>query len=195
MTRRGFSLPEVLVSTFFLTLFSVMLYQFNRAVLRSVRLQEVRGEAQEVARIAIDVMTRELRLSGYGGAGVPLPRLRAAGPERVEVQADLNGDGDTGDANEIVTYAYDLERETLMRATGTAPPQPMVEHVPEGNFLLRYRDDSNVLLEGELDEATRARVRQIEIGLRVVYPNPDPAPAAPIVVTQHATVELRNATP
>ena len=57
--QRGFSLPEVLVSMFFLSLFSVMLHQFNRAVLRSVRLQEARGEAQEVARIAIDVMTLE----------------------------------------------------------------------------------------------------------------------------------------
>jgi len=193
--QRGFSLPEVLVSMFFLSLFSVMLYQFNRAVLRSVRLQEMRGEAQEVARIAIDVMTRELRLSGYGGAGTPLPCLGVATPERVEVQADLNGDGDTGDANEIVTYAYDLEREALMRATGNAPPQPMVEHVPEGSFLLRYRDGSNVLLDGELDEATRARVRQIEISLQVVYPNPDPAQAAPLLVSQHGTVELRNAAP
>ncbi len=191
----GFSLAEVLVSTFFLSLFAAMLFQFNRAVLSSVRLQETCGEAQETARVAIDVMTRELRSSGYSGRGLPLVGLRIATSEHVELQADLNGDGDTDDANEVVGYAYDAERAALVRSTGNAPPQPMLDHVPDGGFLLHYRDGNNLQLPDDLDAAARARVHQVEISLRVVYPNPNPGQSAPVIVRQHGVVQLRNAAP
>jgi hypothetical protein len=184
-----------LISMFFLGLFAAMLFQFNRAVLSSVRLQETCGEAQETTRIVIDMMTRELRLSGYSGRGARLAGLRVATSERLELQADLNGDGDTDDANEVVGYSYDAERAALLRATGNAPPQPMLDHVPAGGFVLGYRDGNNVSLSGDLDAAARARVHQVEIGLHVVYPNPNPGQTTPVIVRQHGVVELRNATP
>ncbi len=117
----GFSLPELLVSMLFVVWFGAMLHQFSRAMLHSVRLQEERGWAQETVRVAVEVMTHELRLGGYSADGRPIAVLRTATADEVAIQSDLNGDGDTNDANEVISYRYDAGRQALMRATGAAP--------------------------------------------------------------------------
>ena len=141
---------------------------------------------------AADLMARELRVAGYGGNGVVLSALRAAAPDSVEVQADLNGDGDTTDANEIVGYRYDPTKQALMRSTGGGSPQPLVDHVPAGAFTLRYRDGAGVSLTGTLDAASRAQVREVEIQLGVEFPA-DPGQHRTVLVTHSERVELRNA--
>jgi hypothetical protein len=137
-------------------------------------------------------MTHELRLSGYNAAGAPLAALLAASPEEVAIQSDLDGDGDTDDANERVTYRYDATRQAVMRATGAAPPQPMLDRVPAGLFAFRYYDAHGAELSGVLDDAARALVRRIDIQFTVEYPSPDPALPAPLRLTQATRVKLRN---
>ncbi len=188
----GFSLPEVLVSTFFVGFFGLMLHEFHRTVLKSVRTQEEVAQAQLAARVAIEMMSHELRVSGYSGAGQPLVGLRVATPQRIDIQADLTGDGDTDDANEVVSYRYDSSREALMRATGGAAPQPMVERVPAGLFTLRYRDQAGGELTGDLDATARGRVRAIEITLGVVCITTDPALPTARVIVETGRIQLRN---
>ena len=192
LDSRGVSLPEALVSTFFAVLFAAMMQQFNRSVLRAVRGQEELGGAQQAARVVTEIMTHELRLAGFSGAGQPLARLRVASPQVIEIQADLNGDGDIDDSNEIIGYRYDETREALMRSTGSAAPQPLIDHVPAEDFTLRYRDDAGVELTGDLSPAQRDRVRLVEINLGVTYVSPDPAQPGTRVLRHTVFAELRN---
>ena len=190
--QRGFSLAEVLVSTVIALWLALILHEFHRAVSRSVWAQEQRSQAQQIARVAADLMARELRVAGYGGNGVALATLRVAAPDQVEVQADLNGDGDTADANEIVGYRYDPTKQALMRSTGGGSPQPLVDHVPSGAFSLLYRDEAGTPLTGTLDAAARAQVREVEIHLGVEFPA-DPTQQRTVLVTHIERVQLRNA--
>lgn len=189
--QRGFSLAEILVSMVVALWLTIMLHEFHRVVARSVLAQEQRSQAQQLARVTVELMARELRLGGYSDAGAPLPPLRTATPESIEAQADLNGDGDTDDANELVGYSYDATRQALMRSTSGGSPQPLVDHVPPGAFRLQYRDRAGVLLTGTLNAATLAQVRDLDISLGVEF-TPDPTQPQTILVTHRARVQLRN---
>lgn len=191
LAANGFSLPEVMVSSFFVVLFGLLLHEFHRGALRSVRTQEEISQAHDSARVVIEVMTHELRLAGYSAAGQSLTGLSVATPERIEIQCDLDGDGDTDDANEVIDYRYDGTREAVMRATGGGTPQPMLDRVPSGGFTLRYLDRDAIELPGDLDATARQRVRRVEISLAVTYVSPDPALSAR-VLRHTANVELRN---
>jgi hypothetical protein len=193
--RRGASLPEAMVSTFFAVLFAAMMHQFNRAVLRAVRVQEELGGVQQAARVVTEMIVHELRLAGYSGAGSPLARLRIAAPQEIEFQADLNGDGDTDDSSEIIGYRYDKVRGAVMRATGGTSPQPLLDHIAPDGFRLRYRDDNGADVAGDLSAAQRDRIRLVEITLAATYPNPDPAQPGSRVLTHTVFAELRNHSP
>ncbi|HVN85641.1 MAG TPA: hypothetical protein VMW17_12435 [Candidatus Binatia bacterium] len=190
--QRGFSFAEVLVTMVFALWLALMLQQFQRTISFSVQAQEQRGQAQELARIGIDLMARELRLAGYSGAGTPLLPLRIAGPTTIEVQADLNGNGAVTDSNEVVNYSYDAAKQALMRSTSGGSPQPMVDHVPAGAFQLEYHDGAGTVLAGTLTAAARAQVREVVIRLGVEFPLRYPAPHS-VVVSHTERVQLRNA--
>ncbi len=193
--QRGTSLIELLVSTLFVSILTAISYSFARAALMSAQVQQVKSEAQEVTVIALDVMTRELRMAGFNAAGVPLAALRAAARDRVEVVADLNGDGDTADSNERVTYLYNAEKQQLMRATGGGSPQPMVRNVPPEGFRISYFDAAGTEIppgtDGMAAEQLR-RVHRIDVALHVRLSNPDPNVAAPLTSTVSNSVCLRN---
>jgi hypothetical protein len=194
----GGTLVEVLASTLVMSILAAMAYGFARSALVSVRVLDTRSEAQEVAVMAVDVLTRELRLAGFSGAGELRPGVTVAEAERVEVVADLNGDGDTNDAHEQITYLYDAATRLLMRGTGGGSPQPFVADVPAGGLRFTYYDATGgEIVPGVagLSVAERRRIQSIGIRLMVEVRNPEPRAQAPIVVTLSETVALRNPLP
>jgi hypothetical protein len=187
----GFTLAEVLVCSFFVLLFGAMLQQFSLAMLRAVGLAEEIGHAQEAGRVTCELMIGEMRQAGYDGAGGRLVPLRVAARDRLDLQADLNGDGDLFDAHEIVSYRYDAERQALMRASGGGAPQPLLENVPPDAFEVLYYGEGGVRLGSDLTTvAERGRVRRVDLRLAVGYRIADSPELR--VVAQTATVQLRN---
>src|SRR5262249_14465839 len=116
--ERGASLGEVLVSIVFLGLLAADTQQFSGALLRGVRVLETASEVQEAARIGVALVVHDLRGAGYDGDGSLGNGLRLADADAVEIAADLNGDGDTDDSQEVVGYRFDRDRQTLMRVMG-----------------------------------------------------------------------------
>ena len=193
--QRGTSLVELLVSTLFLSILMAISYTFARAALMTVRVQEVKSEAQEATVMALDIMARELRMAGFSADGAALPPLRVAAPERVEVVSDLNGDGDTADSNERVAYSYDDTSHQLMRATGGASPQPFIRNVPPAGFHLSYFDAAGTEIPaGSTGMASTQlrRVHRIDLTVRVEATNPDPNVTAPLRSAVASSVCLRN---
>jgi prepilin-type N-terminal cleavage/methylation domain-containing protein len=197
MTRRaaegGFSLAELLVAVALLALFAAALPPFVRGLFRAVRVLELASEAQQSARIGAHLLVRDLRGAGFAPA-VPLrPAVRGAEPSRVRVASDLNGDGDTDDANERIEYRFDAERRALLRVLGDAPAQPMLMDVAALDLTYFAADGAALpLSSGAVEPADLARIRRIDVVLAVAIPLLDWAGAAEIRAHESGTVFLRN---
>lgn len=192
---RGTSLVEVLLSMLFVSLLGALSYGFARAALTSARVQEANSEVRDTAAMAVDVLTREVRMAGFSAGGTPLAGVIAAARERVEVAADFDGDGQTTGANEHIAYSYDPEKHALLRATGAASPQPLAVNLAAGGVAFSYFDAQGREIAAaapglSLDE--RRRIRRIDVVLRVEVANPDPSVAAPLRSVGAASICLRN---
>jgi len=185
----------VLTSSLFVSILVTMSYGFTRAALQSWRIQEAKSEAQEVTVMGLDVLARDLRLAGFSATAAPLVGIRSAGRDHIEVASDLNGDGDTADANELIAYAYDDLKQQLTRATGGASPQPFVLNVPSGGVRFSFFDANGSELStaaGDLTAAECRRIHRIDMVLRVDIPNPSPDESTPLTSTVSSSVCLRN---
>jgi hypothetical protein len=191
---RGSSLVELLVGIAFLALFSLIVQQFCSALLRGVRVLEAASEAQEAARLGVQLIAADVREAGFSPAG-PLPDgIRQAGPQVLALSRDLNGDGDVDDANERVAYLYASDRHALLRAQGDAPPQPLLDDLDDDGLSFTYlaADGAPLPSAGDLDDSDRARIRRVAVRLAIAVHNPDPYGARLLRVEQQATATLRN---
>jgi len=198
MTRHGatagFSLVELLISLTLFALLSSSMVQFARSMLSGVRVLEAASEAQEAARLGAQLIAGELRDAGFSRDAALGNGVRRAGPALIRLVRDLNGDGDSDDANEAVGFEYAADRRALMRVLGSAAPQPLLADVPPGGLQFVFFDAAGAALGGtdELDEAQRARIRRVTATVAVEIHNPDPANAQPLRASQTAVVVLRN---
>jgi type IV pilus assembly protein PilW len=101
----GFTLVEMLVALFIISLISSAAYSIFTSLNRSYTTQNVASAVQQRVRAAIDYMIRDMRIAGLdpqriGGFGVV-----TATPTTFRFTADKNMDGDTDDAAEDVTYS------------------------------------------------------------------------------------------
>ena len=195
LCRRGSSLVEVLTSMLFVSILSAMSYSFTRVALRSARIQEVKSEAQEVTVMALDVLSRDLRAAGFSATAAPVAGVRSAGREHVEVACDLDGNGDTAGANELIAYSYSDLKHQLMRATGGTSPQPFVFNVPSGGVRFSYFDADGREIPtsaGDLTAQQCRRIHRIDVQLRVEIPNPSPDDSTPLTSTVSSSICLRN---
>jgi Tfp pilus assembly protein PilW len=191
----GFSLVELLVGMLFFGVFALAVQQFCTTLLRGVRVLEVASEAQETARLGVQLIVAAAREAGFSPAG-PLPDgIRRAAPGLLEIARDLNGDGDVDDANERVSYQYAPDTHTLLQGLGGAAPQPLLDSLDDSGLVFTYRAADGTPLvpaAGELDTAQRARVRRVDVRLALALRNPDPAYTQPLRAEQSATATLRN---
>jgi type II secretory pathway component PulJ len=193
---RGFTIVELLVTMFFLSVFTLAMQQFCAVMLRGARVLEASSEAQESARLGVQLIVAAAREAGFSPAGALPDGIRRAGPGLLEIARDLNGDGDVADANELVSFQYVPASHELLQALGGAAPQPLLDDVDENGVAFSYfAADGTPLIgdAGELDATQRARVRRIDVRLSMAIPNPDPAYIQPLRAEASATAALRNA--
>jgi prepilin-type N-terminal cleavage/methylation domain-containing protein len=193
----GVSLIEVLVSLVILGLLAGGLHQFYLVMARGVLLLTTASQAEEGARIGVEIIERDLRSAGFSPDGALHAGVLQAAADAVRIARDLNGDGDTSDANERVAYSLDQDGRRLMRRMGDAPAQPMLNNLAEDGLAFVYLADGGRELHpgnGGLGDKDRKAIRRIDIVLALELPNPDPQASEAIRSRQSATVSLRNDT-
>jgi prepilin-type N-terminal cleavage/methylation domain-containing protein len=122
--QKGFTLVELLVAmTIGLTLLGAV-YAVYRVQAHTVKGQEYRMEAQEYARVSLDMMVREIRNLGYfptrtacAGAGPSPGGLVAATAISIHFVYDANGLNGCTDPAEDITYTYDPNTLNITRTT------------------------------------------------------------------------------
>ena len=162
-TSRGLTLIELLLA---LSIGMIVLGALTATFIlqrKAYSTQEQVIEMTQIARAAMDMIGREVRMAGYFNSAKPMQRDSSADPSfvgipatlsRLEILADLNGDGDTGDANERIIYTFDSANRMIRRNTGGGA-QPFAESIQAFSFMLLDGNGNPV--------ATDAAIRKIRI--------------------------------
>lgn len=82
------------------------------------------AEMQQNARVAMDMMSREILMAGYDPTNpdylvLRIPPVLDPSSTSIRVLADLNQDSDTGDANENIFFQYNSSTQELSRDSGS----------------------------------------------------------------------------
>jgi prepilin-type N-terminal cleavage/methylation domain-containing protein len=128
--------------------------------------------ATEVAG-AIDQLTRDLRVAGYDPAAAGFDALPVTAADRLEVAADLDGDGVVDpDSEEHVGYRWSAASGSLLRIVGRQS-LPLLSAVAPDGFRLAYRDADGADLD-PADPGTGAAARVVTIELTTTAQGPRP---------------------
>jgi type IV pilus assembly protein PilW len=136
--------------------------------------QEQVIEMTQIARAAMDMIGREVRMAGYFNPANPMQRDNYSNPRfvgipntnaRLEILADLTGDGDTNDENEKIIYTFDSAKKMIRRNTGGGA-QPFAENIQAFSFSYFDADDNPAATDGEI------RKIRITITARTVKADP-----------------------
>lgn len=200
---QGLTLVELLVTMGLTSLFCTALYSFYQVHRNVLKTEEIRLSLRESSRLAIDFMTRELRMAGArpvrGGACDGFERLTEAEAQRVSLQYDFRGnsstsapDGCPDDPSEQISYIYDARGQMLKRATSGGAPQPFINDVPPDGFEVRYFDRDGDELTPPLNATDRAAVRSLRILVETRTIHSDPLQTEPLISEFSSTVFLPN---
>lgn len=102
----GFTLAELLVTIFLTSIIMAAIYSVYRVQTHSVKVQEKRLEAQEYARVVMDLMVREIRNAGYAPTGAACAGIATAAAQTLRFLYDADANGNCSGANEDITYAF-----------------------------------------------------------------------------------------
>lgn len=183
----GFTLPEILITLAIggVVMAAVMssFYTQHRAYL----VHDEVVEMQQNLRQAMDLMIREIRMAGYDPTGEAGAGVVTATAGHFGFTMDLNGDGDTEDPNETLTFGFSSQHDTntdgvvnsgsapLGRNTGTATGtggsgfQPIAENFQALEFYYLMADGSFTLTPTEPED-----IRGVKISILAQTAQPDP---------------------
>jgi len=166
--EQGFTLVELLVA---MAIALVVIGSISSAFVsqrKTFASQEQINEMIQSARAAMDIISRELKMGGYDPTGAGIVGVPYSSTQ-LQVVADLNGDGDTSDSNESITYTYDGTNFQIDRNTGGGS-QPLAENIQSFTFTY-WEGDGATEVTASGDEGD---IRQIEITVTARTAQPDP---------------------
>jgi type IV pilus assembly protein PilW len=164
-SSRGLTLIELLVA---LTIGMIILGALTATFVlqrKAYSTQEQVIEMTQIARAAMDMIGREVRMAGYFNSANPMQRDSSADPyfvgipaadSRLEILADLDGDGNTEDTNERIIYTFDSANRMIRRNTGGGA-QPFAENIQAFSFMYLDGNDNPV--------TTDASIRKIRLSI------------------------------
>lgn len=177
--QSGFTLVEVLVTIAMMSIFTAAAMAVLIPLSRSYTTTDVASSAQQVVRMAVEVMASDIRLAGldplqqlkgFDSSGLPLAGFQEASATSIRFTCDRVPDGEEEANGEIedsnfenINYYYDAATQSLnLRLYAGAPvqtTQPLVDNVTSLRFRYYDRDGNET---GDLDE-----IRSVQISMTV----------------------------
>ncbi len=166
--EQGFTLVEVLIALALTVVTVGGIYGIYLSQVQGQVVREDQLDMQQHARVAMDLIIRELRMAGYDPQHVNQDKNLLNDFDGITyhsthlvVKADLNGNGAPTDSNESIRFSHDPATFTLRRDTGGGR-QPLAEHIE--TFSIKYFNhygqpttDSKQIRQIELSITARAK--------------------------------------
>ena len=207
----GATLIEQLSALMRGTIIITALFGFYRSELFHLLAQETRMATLEDARGAMDIISRDLKLAGSWGTGSApsetglgddpdadddsaCNRIYRASERVIQIQMDLNGNGNCADLEPRENIRYELGAattncpgRTVIRRNGDC----LVAYVttPNSGKLFKYYDENGLLLS---DTPPLAAIKRIVISFSVGMKETDFKTGASLGSALSSSVELRN---
>lgn len=163
-SSHGFTLIEILIAMAIGLVILGALYGVFTMQNKTLSNQEQIVEMQQNARAAMDLLTREISMAGYNPKNISdttSPRISAETANSISFVVDLNGDGDTADSNENITYdIYTSNGVKCLGRTTSGSKQPAVEHIENMNltYLLSDGTETTTPNSTQLESIVKVRV-------------------------------------
>ena len=207
----GATLIEQLGALLLGTVIITSLFGFYRAELFHLLAQETRMATLEDARGGMDIISRDLKLAGSWGTGsapsetglgddpdgdedAVCNRVYAATERVIQIQMDLNGNGNCADLEPRENIRYELGEPTstcpgttVIRRNGDC----LVAHAaaPNSGKVFRYYDATGLELS---DSPPLAAIKRIGISFSVGMKHQDSKTGGNLTTALSNSVELRN---
>jgi type IV pilus assembly protein PilW len=133
LNEKAFTLIELLVAVAISGIVMAAIYSAYYTSQKNAIVQEQTTAMRQNLRAGLDVMAREIRMAGYDPTHSANAGIVTANSNSIVFTNDLNGDGDTGDTDENITYALG---GTSLQRNG----QAVAENINALNFV--YLDGS-----------------------------------------------------
>jgi hypothetical protein len=194
---KGVSIIEIMIVLVLISIIMGGMFLLFNKTSRQLRSQSMVADIQTVGSIAFFLIGRDIRRAGSNPAGAlgynvgaPIP-FGFAEKHRIQIFADLNGDGDVDDDEEDIVYEYvDNEAEidgddTVQRTSGS-----VVTYITNVyNFELQYVMSNGLYTD---TPAPFSDIRMVVIKFEVGTEHRDPTTSQIITKSFETTVGLRN---
>jgi type IV pilus assembly protein PilW len=134
---KGFTLVEILFAITIGLLLLGAIYVAVQSGQRSSVAIEAKTAAQQDVRAALELMSLEIGMASYWRrtGNNPWPAFAnkgiiAATNNIIQIQADINDNGNVADSNENIRYEYVIAEQRITRQTGDGPAQPLLGDDP-----------------------------------------------------------------
>jgi type IV pilus assembly protein PilW len=163
--EEGFTLIELLIAMSMSVIILAAIFTFSIAQGQYLSTREQVTQMTQGVRAGMDMLTHELEIAGYNPTRAAFfgVTFNAA---QLQLQADLNGDGDTNDANENIIYTYNAGSRQILRNTGDGNGNvPLADNMTA--FTFQYLDaNGNPTM-------VSANIRQLQITITARTAKPD----------------------
>jgi len=156
----GFSIIEILIA---MAVGMIVLGALCTTFILQDKTYDVQEQVTEMiqsARAAADIISREIQMAGYNPTGASINGITYDAAQ-LQIQADLNGDGDTGDTDESIIYTHDAANLRIERNS-----EPLAENIQA--FAFEYLNNAGSAT------TTTADIRQIRVTITARTAKPDP---------------------
>jgi len=182
--NRGLSVVDMLATILISGIVIAGLYSVFLSQQVAFSAQEQIAEMVQNVRAAMDLMTREVRLAGYKNSTSTFDGIATAEASRIRILADLNGDGDTLDDREDITYFFDANTQQILRNSVSLP---VADHITNLSFVYTLVDGSMTS-----SPASLADIRKVNITIVARTAHPDLGNGGYRTITLTSDVTPRN---
>mgnify|MGYP007059411508 CR=1 FL=1 len=171
LTQRGSSLLEALVALAFLAHLSAQAVVWVRTIVSAERAFIRAAAIDRSLWVLADSVATDVRRAGSSATTRLAARIELATPTTVQLVADVNGDGDTTDASESVTYHWDAAAAVMRRETGNGGLQVFADDLAGLTIGWGYYDErGNRLADdpGGVPASLRRSIARIHLEARDV---------------------------
>jgi len=164
----GFTLTELMLAMGIMLIVLTAIISLFTSLNRMYTTQGVAAGVQQVARAAIDIMTRNIRMAGFNPLNINPIGIIQADSDSIRFQYDTNGSGTiatnaVNEANEDLAYLLNENNQVIRQLNGQASSNvALVNNVSDLTF--RYLDADDEVTT-DLDA-----IRTVEISLTVEEP-------------------------